>query len=172
MIKQYKLDEVNNLITKLKEKKNIILTNFSGTKVKGLNQLRRNLREKGAEYKVVKNNLFRRALKEAGCKDISEQIRGPIAVAFTDGDLSEVAKVLKEFKKEYENFNYSIGIMQNMVYNEGEIKRIAELPSKDVMIAQLMYLISGPATGIAMITNQIVASLARGIKLVADKNSQ
>lgn len=172
MVKQYKVDEVSSLVAKLNEKKNILLTNFSGTKVKGLNQLRRNLREKGVEYRVVKNNLFNRALKEAGCKDIGEHLKGPIAVAFTDGDLSEVAKVFKEFQKEYDNFSYSVGVMDDIVYGVNEIKKIAELPSKDILIAQLMSLINGPATGIAMVTNQIITSLARGIKLVADKNSQ
>lgn len=172
MVKQYKVDEVSSLVAKLHEKKNILLTNFSGTKVKDLNQLRRTLREKGVEYRVVKNNLFNRALKEAGYKDIDEHIKGPIAVAFTDSDLSDVAKVFKEFQREFENFSYSIGVMDDIVYGVREIRKIADLPSKDILIAQLMSLINGPASGIAMATNQIIASLARGIKLVADKNSQ
>lgn len=172
MVKQYKVDEVSSLVAKLHEKKNILLTNFSGTKVKDLNQLRRNLREKGVEYRVVKNNLFNRALKEAGYNNIDEHIKGPIGVAFTDGDLSDVAKVFKDFQKEFENFSYSVGVMDNIVYGVHEIRKIADLPSKDILIAQLMSLINGPAGGIAMVTNQIIASLARGIKLVADKNSQ
>jgi large subunit ribosomal protein L10 len=66
MVKQYKIDSVNELKEKLNSKKNIILTNYSGIKVKDLYQLRKILRDKGAEYKVIKNNLFRKALKDSG----------------------------------------------------------------------------------------------------------
>ena len=65
MVKQYKIDEVDNLVAKLEERSNIIFTNYSGVTVRGLNELRSKLREKDAEYKVVKNNLFKRALEKA-----------------------------------------------------------------------------------------------------------
>ena len=61
MVKQYKIDGVNLLVDKLKEMQNIILTNFNGVKVKDLSALRKNLSDKGAEYRVIKNSLFKRA---------------------------------------------------------------------------------------------------------------
>ena len=172
MVKQYKIDEVENLVSRLNEKRNIVLTRFTGTKVSDLNQLRRDLKEKGADYRVIKNSLFRRALKETGHEAIGEYVKGPIAVALTDDDIGEVAKVLVDFQKKHKHFGYSIGVMANVIYDENDIKKIAGLPSRDVLISMLMSLINGPATNFAMATNQVIASLARGIKAVAEKNSQ
>ena len=172
MVKQYKVDFVNELKEKLASKKNIILTNYSGIKVKDLYQLRKSLREKGADYKVVKNTLFRKALKDCEYPSIDQYLVGPIGVVFVDKEVSEVAKILKDFQKEQEKFDFTIAIMDNVVYSPKDVQRIADLPSKEVLLAQLMSLINGPASNTAMAINQIMASLARGIKLVAEKNAQ
>lgn len=172
MAKQYKIDNVQALIQKLNEKGNLIFTDFSGIKVSVLSELRNKLREKDAEYKVVKNNLFKRALKDAGYKDVDDYLKGPIGVVFTSSDLGEAAKILKDFKKEQENFRFSLGIMDNVVYNEEQIRKIADIPSKEVLISQIMSLINAPASNIAMVMNQTISSLARGINAVAEKNAQ
>ncbi len=172
MVKQYKQDAVEELFAKLQDKGNLILTNFTGTKVSDLNQLRRQLRGLSTEYKVVKNTLFLRVIDRLGYKDLGDFIKGPIAVAFTDGDLSDVAKLLKDFQKEHKQFSFSAGMMEDVFYNKEEIKRIADLPTKDELTAQIMSLFLGPAVGIAMLTSQVIASLARGIQAVAEKNNQ
>lgn len=171
MLKQYKVDEVGKLVEKLKGKKNIILTGYSGIKVKDLGDLRRKLRAKGSEYKIVKNNLFKRAFKETGGIDIDEFLKGPIGVVFAGEELTESARVLKDFGKEQEKFSYSIAVMDNVLYTKDQVKRLADLPSKEVLLSQTMSLINGPATKIATGMNQIMASLARGIKAVAEKNA-
>lgn len=171
MVKQYKVDEVGVLVEKLKEKSNFILTDYSGVKVNDLAVLRRQLREKNAQYKVVKNNLFKRALEEAGYQQIDSHLKGPIAVAFAGDESGEMAKVLKEFAVKNDKFSYSAGILDNVLYDENQIKKIADLPSKDVILSQIMSLINGPGTGIAVGTNQIMSSLARGIKAVAEASN-
>lgn len=172
MVKQYKIDEVSALTQKLNEQGNIILTHYSGIKVKDLGELRRKLRAKGGDYKIVKNNLFKRAMKDASSAQIDEHLKGPIGVVFTKNDLSDVAKVLKEFAKEQEKFSFTVAVMDRIVYYEDQIKRIADLPSKDVVLSQMLSLFNGPSTKIAIGLNQIMASLARGIKAVAEKNAQ
>lgn len=172
MLKQYKVDKVQELVQKLSEKNNLIFTNYSGIKVSTLDVLRGKLREKGADYKVVKNRLFKRALKDAGIVEVDDFLKGPIGVVFSAEDLGEVAKILKDFKKEEDKFSFSLGIMSNVVYNEEQINKIADIPSKEVLIAQIMSLLNAPASGIGMIANQVTSSLARGIKAVAEKNSQ
>jgi large subunit ribosomal protein L10 len=172
MIKQYKVDEVNNLVEKLKAKHNVILTSYSGVTVEGLSILRRKLREKNADYKVVKNNLFKLALEKCGYQGFHDYIKGPIGVTFLKDEIGEVARVLKDFAKEQENFKYSVGILDNTIYFEDQVKRIADLPSKDVLLSQTMSLINGPATYMAMGMNQIMASLARGIKAVAEARQE
>lgn len=171
MVKQYKIDFVDELKEKLASRKNVILTNYSGIKVKDLYQLRKVLRDKGAEYKVVKNTLFRKALKDCGYPQIDQYLVGPIGVVFVDKEVSEVAKILKDFQKEQDRFQYGVAIMDNVVYSPKDVQRIADLPSKEVLLAQVMSLINGPASGTAIAINQIMATLARGIKLVAEKNA-
>lgn len=172
MVKQYKIDKVQEIVQKLNAKKNIILTNYSGIKVSSLTTLRNKLHAKNVDYKVVKNNLLRKALKDTGYPEVDDYLKGPIGVAFIKDDVSEAAKVLKEFKKENEKFSFSLGIMDNVIYNEEQIKKIADIPSKEVLIAQIMSLINASASGIATVINQTIASVPRGIKAVAEKNAQ
>ncbi|MFH0977471.1 MAG: 50S ribosomal protein L10 [Spirochaetota bacterium] len=171
MVKQYKIDRVQELTSKLQEKKNIILTNYSGTKVSSLTALRNKLRAKGIDYKVVKNNLFRKALKDTGYPEVDDFLKGPIGVVFVKDDLSEAAKILKDFKKEQEKFSFTLGIMDNVVYNGEQVKKIADIPSKEVLIAQIMSLINSGAANLAMVVNQTIASVPRGVKAVAEKNA-
>jgi len=172
MVKEHKINEVNELIAKLRQRGNIFLTSYSGIKVKGLSMLRRMLREKNAEYKVVKNNLLKRAMAGAGLKNIEEHLKGPLGVAFVKDEVGDVAKVLQIFKKGEEKFSYSVGLIDNVLYTENQIKRIAELPSREVLLAQIMSMINGPATHIAVGINQVITSLARGIKAVAEARNQ
>lgn len=171
MVKQYKINEVNSFVDKLSEKGNLFFTDFSGVNVKNISVLRRKLREKNADYKVVKNTLFKRALEKAGYSGLGEYVKGPLGVAFVKDEIGEVAKVLKQFKSEENNFSFSIGYIENILYNEAEVEKIASLPSKDVVLAQTMSMINAPATQIAMGMKQIIASLARGIKAVAEAGS-
>ena len=168
MIKQYKIDEVNALKEKLKDRGNFILTDFSGVKVNDLALLRRSLAEKNAIYKVVKNNLFRRAIEESGYVKMDEHLKGPMGVAFSGDQIGDVAKVLKEFSDKNDKFSFFAGVIDRVVYGKNDIKRIADLPSKEVLLSQTMAMINGPARTIATGMNQIMASLARGIKAVAE----
>ncbi|OHD68271.1 MAG: 50S ribosomal protein L10 [Spirochaetes bacterium RBG_16_49_21] len=172
MVKQNKADEVAFLVSRLKERSNLILTNYSGIKVKDLSKLRKMLRSKNTEYRVVKNTLFKRALKEVGIEGLEDYLKGPVAVAFIKEEIGEIAKALKDFAKDFEKFSYSAGILDRVVYTREQIKKIADLPTMDVLLAQAMSLINGPARGVAFGMNQIIASVARGIKAVAESRSQ
>jgi large subunit ribosomal protein L10 len=171
MAKQQKIDQVQAITLKLKEKQNIIFTNYSGIKVSSLTALRNKLRVKNIDYKVIKNNLLKRALKDTGYPEVDQYLKGPIGVVFVNSDLGEAAKILKEFKKEQEKFSYSLGIMDNVVYNEDQIRRIADIPSKEVLYSQIMSLLNSSARNIAVAMNQTIASVARGVKAVAEKNA-
>lgn len=161
MVKQYKIDAVTELVSKLGEQRNIILTNYSGVKDTDIRRLRIQLREKGAGYKVVRNNFFRKALKDAGISaDITSSIKGPIAVAFMNDQVGDVAKVFKAFKTEQEKFQYFLGIVEGVVYDEKGVQKLADLPTKDGLLCMI-------AGGM----NQVMASVARGINAVAEKNA-
>ena len=155
MVKQYKIDAVAELVSKLSDQRNIILTNYSGIKDSDIRKLRIDLRAKGATYKVV-----RKALKDAGISaDLDSSLKGPIAVAFMNDQVGEVAKVFKTFKAEQEKFQFFLGVVEGAVYDEKGCQKLADLPTREGCLGQI-------AGGM----NQIMASVARGIKAVAEKN--
>ena len=172
MAKQYTVDEVALLASKLRDKSNIILTGYTGIKVKDLSRLRKALRAKNAEYRVVKNTLFNRALAEVGVEGLDDHLKGPLGVAFFKEQIGEVAKALKEFGKDVEKFRYSVGILDNVIYTEDQIKSIADLPSREVVLSQVLSMVNAPARSIASGMNQIMASLARGINAVAEARNR
>lgn len=170
MAKQYKVDMVSELVGTLKEKKNFILTHYSGVKVAELTKLRKEIRSTGAQYKVVKNNLFRKALKDSGYKVEDSHLKGPIGVVFANDEIGDIAKKLKDFKKDQETFEYFLGVIEDVVYEQTEISKIADLPSKEALLAQILSLVNGPAQGIAVGTSQIITSFARAVQAVGEKN--
>jgi large subunit ribosomal protein L10 len=172
MVKQYKIDEVAQLVEKLGSNKNIILTNYSGIKVSALTQLRTDIKKKGAKYQVVKNNYFRKALKDTGYSSIDEYLKGPVAVAFAGDQVGEIAKLFKDFKKDQEKFELLGAIIDGVIYGSDGIQKIADLPSKEALFAQILFMVNAPTSKVAIGMNQVMASLARGIKAVAEKNGQ
>ena len=107
-------------------------------------------------------------------KEAVDTLEGPVLVIAGPGTGktqllgARVAKILKEFAAKNEKFTYFAGILENVVYGKEQIKKVADLPSKEVLLSQTMSLINGPAQHIASGMNQIMASLARGIKAVAE----
>ena len=87
-----------------------------------------------------------------------------------NNDISAAAKVMRDFKKDSENFSYFLGIMDNVVYKEEYINKISDLPSKQVLIGEILSLLNAPTASLALVLNQVTASLARVIKAVAEKN--
>jgi len=157
----------------LKERSDFILTRYSGLDVAQLTSLRKKLSDKGVKYTVVKNNVFRVSLESSGLvKDFpyDSTLKGPLAIAFVKSDLPVVAKVLKDFSKENEKFQITAGVMEAAYYDKNGVSAIAELPSKEQILAQIAAMVNSPATKIAGVLNNVMASLARGIRAAAEKN--
>lgn len=171
MAQQYKIDFVNELKQTLADKKNIILTKYSGVKVAQMAALRSEIKAKGATYKVVKNNLFKRALDESGYSEIGEHLKGPIGVAFAGDEIGDVAQILKKFKQDQEAFEYYLGVIEDIVYDQNELAKLADLPSREVLLGQILSLVNAPASKMAMGMNEVMASLARGINAIAEQNN-
>ena len=157
----------------LNDNPEFVLTRYIGLNVQEISGLRRSLTEKGVQYKVVKNNIFKQVIKEnSNLTDFpaEEIFTGPIGVAFTSSDMPSVAKILKDFSKENENFSVMAGVMESKFYDENGINTIANLPSRDQSLATLASALNSPATKIAGMMGQIMGSLARAIKAVGEKN--
>jgi large subunit ribosomal protein L10 len=123
------------------------LTDYTGLDVKSITQLRRRLGENGAEYLVVKNRLVRRALAELNLDrpEFAEHLAGPTGVIIVDGEAVDSAKVLSEFAKEHEDRPvFKVGFVENKVVAADQFKRLAKLPPRDVLLAQLAGALQAP----------------------------
>lgn len=159
----------------LKSNPNFIVTQYQGLDVAQISSLRKKLREAGGSYTVVKNNVFSLALKESGvAKDFpyDSTLKGPNAIAFASEDVSSVAKVLRDFSKDNDKLKITAAVMESTYYDAKGVATIADLPSREQILAQLAAMLNSPATKIAGTLNNIMASMARGIKSVAEKNGQ
>jgi len=169
-----KVNAVNYLKHKLEENNNFILVAYSGLTVKAMEDLRKKLREVNSSMKVIKNNLFLRAVRESGSHKQPDltgktEYKGPMAAIFGGENLPSIAKVCKEFKKGNESFAIKGGYFSGQVLSSGDVESIAGLPSKEELLAVIARGINTPATQIASGMNQIIASLARAIQAVAEK---
>lgn len=159
----------------LKSKPNFIVTQYQGLDVAQISNLRKKLREAGGSYTVVKNNVFSLALKESGVVQdfpYDSTLKGPNAIAFASDDVPAVAKVLRDFGKENDKLKITAAVMESTYYDAKGVATIADLPSREQVLAQLAAMLNSPATKIAGTLNNIMASLARGIRSVAEKNGQ
>lgn len=177
MAQPEKVEAVAELKKRLEAAPNFILAAYSGLTVKGMEDLRAQLRKSNASMKVIKNNLFLRALKESskhsGTKiEFGPDYKGPLAAIFANEDLPAIAKICKEFKKTNEVFDVRAGFFSGEVLDSKGVEAIAGLPSKEELLAQIARGLNAPATQIASGINQIMASLARAINAVAEKNGK
>jgi large subunit ribosomal protein L10 len=122
-----------------------VVTDYRGMPVSEMNQLRRQLRESGGEYHVVKNNLAYRAAEAAGKKDLSQFLGGPSAIVFVFGGGVEPVKALNEYiRKAKPPLVIKGGLLDGQTFSREDIIRVATLPSKEVLISQLIQKLSQP----------------------------
>ena len=153
-----------------------ISTDFSGLAVDGMTELRRALREKGVQYRVVKNSLALLASDAAGRPNFKEIIEGPTGIAYWDGEPSELAKALSEFVKSTRSpLTIRGGVMGERLLTADEVDSLATLPSHDELVARLMgqlqrpvaglaYVLSGPVSGLARVLQRHVESIAEPVE--------
>ncbi len=127
-----KKEEVTKLANKIKEAKLVLLTDYRGINVENVTELRAELRKVNGEYAVIKNNITRRALAEAGIEGLEEQLVGPTAVIMSNEDYLEPTKAIYNFTK-----NNKGGVVEGKVMTAEEIITLAKLPSKETLLSML-----------------------------------
>lgn len=132
-----KKEEVTKLANKMKEAKLILLTDYRGINVEDVTSLRADLRKCNTEYSVIKNNITRRALLEAGIEGLDEKLTGPTAVIMTNEDYLEPSKTIYEFTKNNEFYKIKGGVVEGKVMSAEEIVTLAKLPSKETLLSML-----------------------------------
>lgn len=132
-----KKEEVTKLANKIKEAKLVLLTDYRGINVEDVTGLRAELRKTNSEYTVIKNNITRRALAEAGIEGLEDKLEGPTAVIMSNEDYLEPSKVIYKFAKENEYYKIKGGVIEGKVMTAEEIITLAKLPSKETLLSML-----------------------------------
>lgn len=155
-----KLSVVSDLKLKLSASKGAVLTNYRGLTVAQDTQLRRNLREAGVNYHVVKNTMTRIAAQEVGIEGLDIYLEGPTALALSNTDPVAPARVISNFIKDnkLKVMEIKAGLLDGKVIDAQGVKALAELPSRDVLIAQVL---AGMQTPIAGFVNVLQGSIRK-----------
>ena len=152
---------VQDVSARIKNAKGMYLADFSGMTVEKVSALRAKCRAAGVEYKVIKNTLLKRAAHEHGVTQLDDFLEGPTALAFSVESEVEPARVLVEFAKENEKPLVKAGLIGDRLYNSDEVKQLASLPPRDVLLAQVLGTISAPLSNFLGSVNALLASPAQ-----------
>ncbi len=137
--KEQKAEQVELLTEKLKKARVAVLTDYRGLTVSQMQELRSRFRTGDVEYRVVKNTLVRRAAEAAGVPALQSELEGPVAIAFGYEDLSLPAKLINEFVRTTRlKLDIKGGLVEGRVFSPDQVKQLADLPSRESLIAQLM----------------------------------
>jgi len=138
-----KVAVVNEVREKFSSAGAAVLTEYRGLNVAAISQLRRQLREAGGEYKIYKNTLVRFAARDLGL-EIEELLTGPTAIAFVDGDAAAVAKALRDYARTNPALVVKGGILGTKSLSADEVRALAELPSREVLLSQIAGAFAAP----------------------------
>lgn len=152
---EQKKAQVASLVEKIKNSPAGVLVDYKGINVADDTALRKELRENGVEYSVVKNTMLKFAAEEVGFNDMIEHLNGTTAIAIASDDVVAPAKILANFAKDHENFTIKTGFLEGAVVPVSKIEELAKLPSKEVLIAQTLYSFNYPIMQLAIALNAI-----------------
>lgn len=157
-----KVEAIATVKSVLESYNDFIFADYRGMTVAQITELRKQLREKGCEFKVIKNNFAGVAFKELNVTDdVDQYLSGPTAIALAKEDSNEIAKILFDFAKETPALQVKGALIENEIYDAAKIEAFSKLPGKKQMIAMIMSTINAP-----------VQKLAATIKAYADKKAE
>lgn len=156
---EMKAAKVGEISDKIKKAQSVIMFDYRGLTVAEVTDLRNEMRKEGVEYVVLKNHAVLRACKDANIDDsVAELLHGPSAFAFGYEDAVAPARILKAFIKKSKKCAFKGGIIDGAVTSAKDVEAIADLPSREVLIARLLGSMMSPISGLAIVLDQIAKS--------------
>lgn len=169
MVRAEKIEKVDELKELLRDAKSIVLNDFTGLNVADISELRRLCRENNVVYTIVKNTLAKRSFAALGLEEIESILDGPTAVALSRDDEVVPAKVLNDFAKDYELPRLKGAYVAGRLLDDEETKRLASLPSKEILLAQVVGTFQAPMRGLVNVLGASLRDLLYVLKAVAEK---
>jgi len=170
-ILKQKQELVMGLSEKIKTAKALVLADYRGLTVEQDTEMRNALRKAGVDYKVVKNTLTKFAAKENGLDGLDTFLNGPTAMALSDSDPVAPAKILSEYAKKYNKLEIKVGVVEGKVIDLSGIKMLAELPSREVLIAKVLGGFNAPISGLVNVLNGNIRGLAVALNAIAEQRA-
>ena len=164
-----KKEELDDLKKDLVQAKNLFVAQFQGMTVAQDTELRVKIRESKSKYRVVKNTLAKKAAEGTPAEAVSKQFDGSTAIAYNSNDPVSLAKALSAYAKANPLFVFKAGIVEGRVINLSDITSIAAMPSKEELIAKLLFLINAPAQRLAVAINGVARNLAVVLKQAVEQ---
>jgi len=169
MARKDKEASVEELEKKLKESKSLVLTDYIGLNVAEMTELRAKLREAGVDYKVVKNTLAKIAAENSNLSEINDFFRGPTAIAFGIEDVVSPAKIIDNFAKEHEILEIKGGYLNGEVIGIDKVKSLAEIPSRDILLAQVLAGMQAPISSLVNVLSGNMRNLVSVLSQIKDQ---
>ena len=167
--KAKKQEDLSTLTEQFKNSKSAMVLSFSKLTVDKDQAFRNELREAGATYQVVKNTLARRAVKDTPFEEVSEHFIGVTSVAWTNSEPVDLSKIVSKYIKDYKDIlKFKTGVVEGNTVDFAQVKQIASLPSKEELIAKLLFLLKSPAQRLATVLNAVPRDLAIVVKQVGE----
>lgn len=153
-----KVEKVKEIKDKFERANCIVLADYQGINVEQDTQLRKNMRELGVEYKVYKNRLVKIVAEELGYDFLIEHLEGATSIAFGYDDIISPAKVLNDFSEKSGKISLKVGVVEKEFYDNDKIKKLAKIPSREVLISKLLGSIKSPLSNLAYVLNAVKES--------------
>jgi large subunit ribosomal protein L10 len=166
--KEAVIAEVAQLLTSTD---NLYVSDYRGLTVAQLSELRAKLRESGASFRVVKNSLGGIAAERADRGAIKEMLSGPTAVTFCGDDLVGAAKALADFARTHPQLEVRGGLLESSLIDASGVKALASMPSRDVLVAQVVGTMAAPLTGLVTVLQGTISGFVRALNQVAEQRS-
>lgn len=159
LTKKQKEIAVEALVNEIGDHSVVLLSDFTGMDVETATEIRRRFREKSVKFRVVKNSLAKLALEQIGASDLAQHLTGPNAVVLSDGDPVAPAKILVEFEKKNDTPKIRTGWVDAGIVTAAEIRRIADLPSREQLLAQIAAGFQAPVSSFARLLSEMLRQL-------------
>jgi large subunit ribosomal protein L10 len=170
--KEQKQAQSQELRDRLSDVGTLFLLENRGLKVNDVNNLRSEVRKTDATYKVVKNTVVRLAVEGTEMEGITPFLVGPKVLAFTEGDGVALAKVLKTFIKTHPELSFTHAYLEGQILEGADAEKIADMPSRDELIAKLVNLLQSPIRRLAVALNAPLQGLATSLGQIAEKGGE
>jgi large subunit ribosomal protein L10 len=163
---------VQEISEKMQRSVTTVLTDYRGLNVAEVTRLRKELREAGVEYKVLKNTLTKLAVDKVGLEGLKKDLTGPIAIAFSYDDPVAPARILTKYAKETKKLTLKSGVVEGKVIDLAGIIALAELPPREVLLAQVLAGLQAPISGFVNVLQGNLRNFACVINAIKEQKEQ